>query len=144
VVPFVEHRLDPVVHPMTVRVQERKVAHLRLTAGGQFGNRHGVMALDKAITERSIGCTKIQLACLTREPAVLSCCPVYSFLDRGSVLFARFMRPEQDAVLQGAFVRIIKFPLNLRLRVVSPYRVDHLSQARKVMGELIPHDVVKT
>jgi hypothetical protein len=115
---------------MTVRAQECEGAQLRLVAGSQFGNRHGVMALDKAVAQRSIRCLKIEPACLTRELAMLSDCPLFSFLDEGPIPFTQFVSPEQYAALRGAFIGIVNFLLSLRLPVVSPYGFDQLSKAR--------------
>src|SRR4051812_31043402 len=99
-------------HPMTIRAQEGEVSQLRLVAGDQFGNGYGVMTLNKAITERSIGSLKIKPACLALEPAMLSDGPLFSFPYERPIPFAQFVGPEQDAALRRTFVRIVEFVLN--------------------------------
>ena len=78
-------------HPMTVRAHERKVTQFCLVAGVQFRDRHRVMALDKAFTERTIGRLKIEPAGLTRERAMLSDGPLFSFPYERAIPFAQLV-----------------------------------------------------
>ena len=61
----------------------------------------------------------------------------------GERLYPLTKERAKPAVYFGGPYRIIDFPLNLRLPVVSPYGLDHLSQTRKVMRELSPDEVVE-
>jgi hypothetical protein len=58
-------------HPVTVGAQEDKIAELGRLASGEFRDRTGVVALNKAFATFPIGCLEVESTSLTAQMPML-------------------------------------------------------------------------